>query len=64
MFTYNSREEAHRDSSTIEQQQWTLGTLKFSTRECFRTTRFLIITFISEYKNDSNTFVLKAKNSV
>ena len=28
---------------------------QYATNKCFRTTRFLIITFISEYKNNSNT---------
>ena len=53
----DSREEAHWDSSTTERQQWTFGGFdcQHATNECFPTTRFLIISFISEHKNDSNT---------
>ena len=53
----DSREEAHWDSSTTERQQRTFEGFdcQHATNECFPTTRFLIISFISGHKNDSNT---------
>ena len=48
----NSKEEA-QPSSTTEQQQWTFGALNQNVFE--EHVSFINVTFISEYKNDSNT---------
>ena len=55
----NSRKEAHWDSFIpLNNNHGSSERSIFNTRlinECVRTTRFLIITFIGEYKSDSNT---------